>query len=77
MLGFDGKSLIHPGQIDIATRAFSPDAREIADAEALLAAFGGGAERHRGEMIEGMHVDAARALLKRAGKTVDSPAVIA
>jgi citrate lyase subunit beta/citryl-CoA lyase len=67
MLGFDGKSLIHPNQIEIAARAFGPTEQEIADAEALIAAASGGAERFRDRMIESMHVDQARALLARAG----------
>lgn len=65
-LGFDGKTLIHPGQIAIAAQAFAPTAAEIADAHALLAAAGGGAERFRDRMIEAMHVAQARALLQRA-----------
>lgn len=65
-LGFDGKTLIHPGQIDAANRAFGAAPHEIEEAEALIAAFTGGAERFRGRMIEGMHVAAARATLARA-----------
>lgn len=64
-LGFDGKSLIHPGQIAIAATAFGPTPEEIADAEALIEASTGGAERYQGRMIESMHVEAARALLSR------------
>jgi (3S)-malyl-CoA thioesterase len=67
-LGFDGKTLIHPNQIDIAARIYSPNARDIEEAEALIAAFTGGAERYRDRMIEEMHVDAARALLVRAAR---------
>lgn len=67
-LGFDGKTLIHPNQIDIATRIYSPNARDIEEAEALIAAATGGAERYRDRMIEEMHVDAARALLARAAR---------
>lgn len=66
-LGFDGKTLIHPNQIAIAATAFGPTAQEIADAEALVAAATGGAERYRDRMIEAMHVEQARALLARAG----------
>jgi citrate lyase subunit beta/citryl-CoA lyase len=64
--GFDGKTLIHPSQIDPANRVFGPSAQEIEDAEALIAAASGGAERFRGRMIEGMHVDAARRILARS-----------
>ena len=65
-LGFDGKTLIHPSQVDPCNTAFAPSAREIAEAEALVAAATGGAQRHEGRMIEDMHVAAARALLDRA-----------
>lgn len=64
-LGFDGKTLIHPAQIAPAAQAFAPTTEERADAEALIAAARGGAERFRGRMIEAMHVAQARALLAR------------
>jgi (3S)-malyl-CoA thioesterase len=67
-LGFDGKTLIHPSQVDPCNQAFAPSVREIAAAEALVAAATGGAQRHDGRMIEDMHVAAARALLTRAGR---------
>ncbi|MGD9810383.1 MAG: CoA ester lyase [Sphingobium sp.] len=67
-LGFDGKTLIHPGQIADANAVFGPSDQEIADARALIASATGGAERHEGKMIEGMHVAQAQALLERAGE---------
>lgn len=67
-LGFDGKTLIHPSQVDPCNSAFAPTEREIAAAEALVAAATGGAQRHEGRMVEDMHVAAARALLARAGR---------
>lgn len=67
LLGFDGKSLIHPNQIDIARAAFDPAPAELDDARALIAAAGGGAERYKDRMIEAMHVEQARLLLARAG----------
>jgi len=70
-LGYDGKSLIHPNQIEIAARAFGPSEDELAEARALIAAATGGAERYEGRMIEAMHVDQARALLERAGDAAD------
>src|SRR5690242_15076119 len=66
-LGFDGKSLIHPNQIEPCHRAFAPSAAEIERAQALVEAFNGGAERFGTEMIERMHVEAAQRLLERAG----------
>lgn len=65
--GFDGKTLIHPGQIAVAAQAFAPTADEILEARALLEAARGGAERFRDRMIEAMHVEQARAVLERAG----------
>lgn len=67
-LGFDAKSLIHPNQIAPCHAAFSPSADEIARAKALIDAFSGGAERMGNEMIERMHVEAARRVLDRAGQ---------
>ncbi len=64
--GFDGKSVIHPGQIETANRLFGPSADEVAAAERLIAAATGGAERHDGRMIEALHVNEARALIAKA-----------
>jgi (3S)-malyl-CoA thioesterase len=64
--GFDGKSIIHPSQIEAANRAFMPSEEEVAAAEKLVAAANGGAERHEGRMIEWLHVEEARALLAKA-----------
>lgn len=66
-LGFDGKSLIHPTQIETANRIFGPSEGDLEEARALVEAATGGAERFRGRMIEAMHVDSARRALKRAG----------
>jgi citrate lyase subunit beta/citryl-CoA lyase len=66
MMGFDGKSLIHPSQIAACHDAFAPTEAEIQRAERLIAAASGGAERFEGEMVEQMHVDAARLTLQRA-----------
>lgn len=65
-MGFDGKNLIHPDQVEIANRIFGPDEDALAAARRLVEAATGGAERFEGEMIETMHVEAARALLERA-----------
>jgi citrate lyase subunit beta/citryl-CoA lyase len=66
LLGFDGKSLIHPSQIEPCHRAFAPTAGEVDRARALVDAFRGGAERFGNEMIERMHVEAAQRVLERA-----------
>lgn len=65
-LGFDGKSLIHPKQIGPCNRAFSPSEEELARAKRLVEAYGGGAQRFEGRMIERMHLAAAERLLQRA-----------
>ncbi|MDQ3247495.1 MAG: CoA ester lyase [Pseudomonadota bacterium] len=65
-LGFDGKCLIHPDQIAPCNQAFTPAEDEIARARRLVAASTGGAERFEDQMIEQMHVEAARRLLERA-----------
>ena len=69
MLGFDGKTLIHPAQIDAANAAFGPTADEVAWARSVVAAFAypanadKGAVRLDGAMIERLHLaDAARIL---------------
>ena len=68
-LGFDGKSLIHPDQIEPCNRSFGPAQREVERARRLVDAFSGGAERFEDEMIERMHVEAAQRVLQRAGRT--------
>ena len=65
-LGFDGKSLIHPSQIEPCHRAFAPSENEVERARRLVEAFQGGAERFDDEMIERMHVEAAQRVLDRA-----------
>lgn len=65
-LGFDGKSLIHPGQIDPANRLFGPTEAEIEAARRMIAAATGGAERFEGEMIEPLHVEQAHRVLAKA-----------
>jgi len=67
--GFDGKSLIHPAQIDAANAAFGPTEAEVARARAIVAAFsapdteGRGAIRLNGEMIERLHLMEAERVL--------------
>jgi citrate lyase subunit beta/citryl-CoA lyase len=68
-LGFDGKSLIHPAQIETANRAFAPDVAEVDKAQAVVAAFaqpenaGKGAIRLDGRMVERLHLAEAERLL--------------
>jgi citrate lyase subunit beta/citryl-CoA lyase len=67
MLGFDGKSLIHPDQIAPCHGLFAPGKDELERARRLVAAFDGGATRFEDAMIERMHVEAAKRVLGRAG----------
>lgn len=64
--GFDGKTIIHPSQIETANRIFGPSGEEVDAAKRLVAAATGGAERFEGRMIEAMHVAQAKALLAKA-----------
>ncbi|SDT25632.1 HpcH/HpaI aldolase/citrate lyase family protein [Bradyrhizobium canariense] len=65
-LGFDGKTLIHPGQIEACNVIFTPPAEEIAQARKIIAAFeqpenaSRGAIRLDGQMVERLHADMAR-----------------
>ena len=65
-LGFDGKTLIHPGQIEACNAIFTPPAEEVAHARKIIAAFerpenaGRGAISLDGQMVERLHADMAR-----------------
>lgn len=65
-MGFDGKTLIHPSQVEICNRAFSPDPVEVNRARAILAAFelpenkGKGAISLDGRMVELLHAEIAK-----------------
>ena len=66
-LGFDGKTLIHPGQVEGANAAFAPSEQAVEDARGILQAWedgaGSGVVTYRGRMIENLHVDTARRTL--------------
>jgi citrate lyase subunit beta/citryl-CoA lyase len=65
-MGFDGKTLIHPGQVDIANEVWAPDDDEVAYARRVIEVFEAAAADGRGvvtvdgRMIENLHVDNAR-----------------
>ncbi|TIW42513.1 MAG: CoA ester lyase, partial [Mesorhizobium sp.] len=71
-MGFDGKSLIHPAQIEAANRAFAPSPEAIAQARAVTAAFalaenaGKGVIALDGSMVERLHLAQAEKLLAKA-----------
>jgi (3S)-malyl-CoA thioesterase len=64
--GFTGKTLIHPNQIAIANQAFGADAAAVVEAEELIAASRGGAQRFKGRMIESLHVEEAKLTIERS-----------
>jgi citrate lyase subunit beta/citryl-CoA lyase len=65
-LGFDGKTLIHPGQVATANAVFAPDDAELSRARAIIAAFGQpenadkGAIQLDGRMVERLHAEMAK-----------------
>ena len=67
--GFDGKTLIHPSQIDAANIAFTPEPEEVAWSRAVVGAFdspenaGKGVLKLEGKMVERLHLEQARRLI--------------
>lgn len=63
-LGFDGKTLIHPSQIDQANVAFGPSPSDLVWAQAVVDAFAAqpdaGILSVNGEMVERLHLETAR-----------------
>jgi citrate lyase subunit beta / citryl-CoA lyase len=65
-LGFDGKTLIHPGQVEACNAIFTPAPEEVAYARKVIAAFeqpenaARGAIRLEGQMVERLHAEMAR-----------------
>lgn len=72
-MGFDGKTLIHPAQLDTANRIFAPSEDDVALARRQIDAFdqarqaGSGVAVLDGQIVENLHVAAAERLLARAG----------
>ncbi len=70
-LGFDGKTLIHPAQIDVTNTAFAPTQSEVDLAGRQIAAFekshasGQGVAVVDGQIVENLHVVAAKRTLAR------------
>ncbi len=71
-LGYDGKWVIHPSQIDAVNRVYSPDPATYARAEGILAAYrlategeGRGAVRYEGEMIDEANRKMAESVARR------------
>lgn len=74
-LGFDGKTLIHPSQIDGCNLAFSPTEEELAWAKRVVTAFkepenaNANVVNIDGEMVERLHAQMAREMLATAQTT--------
>ncbi|WP_417249610.1 HpcH/HpaI aldolase/citrate lyase family protein [Celeribacter sp.] len=70
-MGFDGKTLIHPAQLEIANAAFAPSAEEVDLARRQIAAFeeaearGEGVAVVDGKIVENLHIVTARATLAK------------
>ena len=70
--GFDGKTLIHPGQVEAANHAFTPESQAVAWARTVVAAFaapgagGKGVLKVEGRMVERLHLFEARQLIEVA-----------
>ncbi|WP_435747219.1 HpcH/HpaI aldolase/citrate lyase family protein [Nocardioides sp. SYSU DS0663] len=71
-MGFDGKTLIHPGQVEGANTAFAPSEQAVEDARGLIQAWedarsasggGSGVVTYNGRMVENLHVESARRTL--------------
>mgnify|MGYP001765230179 CR=1 FL=1 len=73
-MGFDGKTLIHPAQLDIANAAFAPSPEELDLARRQIAAFaeararGEGVAVVDGKIVENLHIVTAEALLAKASQ---------
>lgn len=71
-MGFDGKTLIHPSQVDPCNGVFAPTAEAVESAREIIDAFeaaereGKGVVTVNGRMIENLHVDEARRTLAQA-----------
>jgi citrate lyase subunit beta/citryl-CoA lyase len=71
-MGFDGKTLIHPGQVDIANDVWAPTAADVEHARRVISAFdegvaaGKGVVTVDGRMIENLHVVNAQRVLATA-----------
>lgn len=68
-MGFDGKTLVHPSQVEPANAAFGPSEQDVEDARGLIAAFeeaqaqGQGVATFKGKMVESLHVRDAQRIL--------------
>ena len=69
-MGFDGKTLIHPGQVEGANGAFAPSEQAVSDARGILEAWrarDSGVVTYNGRMVENLHVESAERTLSIHG----------
>lgn len=70
--GFDGKTLIHPNQIEAANTVFAPTSAEVESARTIVAAFERPENAHKGaiavdgRMVERLHAEMAKRVLALA-----------
>ena len=71
-MGFDGKTLIHPAQLDVANEVFAPSPEDLELARRQIAAFAEARERGEGvavvdgKIVENLHIVTAEAMLAKA-----------
>jgi citrate lyase subunit beta/citryl-CoA lyase len=69
-MGFDGKSLVHPAQLDYSNDAYTPKTSEVSNAREIIQALKAANESGKGtvvvndKLVEHHHVKAATRLLK-------------
>lgn len=74
-MGYDGKAMIHPSQVEVVNRVFTPSREEVEYSQRVLEAFekakaeGKGATQLDGKLIENVHVAMAQRILKIAEMT--------
>jgi citrate lyase subunit beta/citryl-CoA lyase len=74
-LGFDGKTIIHPDQVDIANEEFGPSPQDVKEAKEIIVAYekavriGDAVVNMDGKMIEELHFRAAQRVLRLVGET--------
>jgi citrate lyase subunit beta/citryl-CoA lyase len=75
LMGMDGKTAIHPAQVDIIRRVFTPTEAEVARAREIVAVMEEALSQGRNvavmgdEMVEALHLKGARRTLARAGES--------
>jgi len=76
-MGFDGKMLIHPAQIEVANQAFGPSPKAVEEAQAIIAAFARPEAKDLniitmdGRMVERLHLVQAQKLVAQANRIAE------